>query len=85
MFGFKPDDRDDYYEGDENYYDYDDSATIPSRYSDSESGEPEMICPCFEYCTIISYNKLITRLQNIYRDWWLSTAQERGVYTDEGE
>ncbi|KAI1701854.1 serine carboxypeptidase s28 domain-containing protein [Ditylenchus destructor] len=66
----KPDDRDDYYEGDSHYEDDDDDSGV-NRYSDSESGEPEVLCPdnCWG-CYRISYNSFLQSLQNAYRNCW---------------
>uniref|UniRef100_A0A915DNG6 Uncharacterized protein n=1 Tax=Ditylenchus dipsaci TaxID=166011 RepID=A0A915DNG6_9BILA len=66
----KADDKDDYYEEDNNYTDYDDDSDT-NRYSDSQSGEPEMSCPksCWG-CGLISYNRMLKHLQNVYRNCW---------------
>uniref|UniRef100_A0A915DQ36 Uncharacterized protein n=1 Tax=Ditylenchus dipsaci TaxID=166011 RepID=A0A915DQ36_9BILA len=68
----KADDKDDYYEEDNNYTDYDDDSDT-NRYSDSQSGEPEMSCPreyCPYGCYPISYNGMLQYLQNVYRNCW---------------
>lgn len=89
QFIVKADERDDYYEQDDNYSDYDDGN--PSRYSDSQEGEPEVTCPaesCPYGCYSISYNAMLQGFQNVYRDcyrghcsdetrlwFWLSASQ----------
>ncbi|KAI1721737.1 serine carboxypeptidase s28 domain-containing protein [Ditylenchus destructor] len=80
----KPDDRSDFYEHDSDYTDEDDSQ--PSRYSDSEEGEPEVICPeeCDSLCREpVSYNRLLAGLQNIYRDFNYDVYWDRFGYTNE--
>jgi pimeloyl-ACP methyl ester carboxylesterase len=77
----KPDSRDDYYEGDSQYYDYDD--TVPSRYSDSMSGEPEVICYCRRCRPPVIYNRHLTFLQNHYRDYYYEIYFEKYAYSDE--
>uniref|UniRef100_A0A915D428 Uncharacterized protein n=1 Tax=Ditylenchus dipsaci TaxID=166011 RepID=A0A915D428_9BILA len=71
LINIKPDDRDDYYEGDYNYSDYDDS--IPSRYSDSQSGEIASACPrvypcSYRGCTHVSYTEMLEQLRDVYRE-----------------